>query len=169
MKGTTATVVGTLALATLSVSALAQVTDRRLREIEYDPRAVVTVPVKRGVVTLVVLDRDEAISDVAAGLGGDCGKAEAVWCIAAQAGGHDIFVKPKSGASAVNNLAVVTDRRTHASGSSSCPTATSRSRSTVLSSRHPSRGQSQQRLSPTAWRTSLRSRSLRRTKSSRSV
>lgn len=87
--------------------------DPRLREVQYDPRAVVTVPVKRGVVTLVVLDADEAITEVAAGLGGDCAKPEAAWCVAAQPGGHNFFVKAKSTASAPNNLAVVTDRRTH--------------------------------------------------------
>ncbi|GAA0739624.1 TrbG/VirB9 family P-type conjugative transfer protein [Ideonella azotifigens] len=88
--------------------------DPRLREVIYDPAAVVTVPVKRGVVTLVVLDANESITEVAAGLGGDCAKAEAAWCVAAQAGGRNIFVKAKSSASAANNLAVVTDRRTHA-------------------------------------------------------
>lgn len=79
----------------------------------HDPRAVVTVPVKRGVVTLVVLDADEAITEVAAGLGGDCTKADAAWCVAAQPGGRNLFIKAKSPASAANNLAVVTDRRTH--------------------------------------------------------
>lgn len=88
--------------------------DPRLREVVYDARAVVTVPVKRGVVTLVVLDADESITEVAAGLGGDCAKAESAWCVAAQPGGRNLFVKPKSMASAANNLAVVTDRRTHA-------------------------------------------------------
>ena len=88
--------------------------DPRLREVLYDPHAVVTVPVKRGVVTLVQLDADEAITEVAAGLGGDCAKPEAAWCVAAQAGGRTLFVKAKSTASAPNNLAVVTDRRTHA-------------------------------------------------------
>jgi type IV secretion system protein VirB9 len=87
--------------------------DPRLREVIYDPRTVVTVPVKRGVVTLVVLDADEVITEVAAGLGGDCAKAEAAWCVAAQPGGRNLFVKAKSSASAANNLAVVTDRRTH--------------------------------------------------------
>ena len=91
-----------------------QVADPRLREVVYDPRAVVTVPVKRGVVTLVVLDADEAITEVAAGLGGDCSKVDATWCIAAQPGGRNLFVKAKSTAGAPNNLAVVTDRRTHA-------------------------------------------------------
>ena len=87
--------------------------DPRLREVIYDARAVVTVPVKRGVVTLVVLDPEEFIAEVAAGLGGDCAKAEAAWCIAAQPGGRHLFVKPKSTAGAANTLAVVTDRRTH--------------------------------------------------------
>jgi type IV secretion system protein VirB9 len=87
--------------------------DPRLREVIYDSRTVVTVPVKRGVVTLVALDPDEAITEVAAGLGGDCAKAEAAWCIAAQAGGRNLFVKPKSMASAANTVAVVTDRRSH--------------------------------------------------------
>ena len=87
--------------------------DPRLREVTYDAKAVVTVPVKRGVVTLVVLDPEESIAEVAVGLGGDCAKAEAAWCIAAQPGGRHLFVKPKSTASAANTLAVVTDRRTH--------------------------------------------------------
>ena len=88
--------------------------DPRLKEIDYDANAVVTVPVKRGVVTLVALDPAESITEVGSGLGADCSKAEASWCIAAQPGGHDIFVKPKSTAGAPNNLAVVTNRRSHA-------------------------------------------------------
>jgi type IV secretion system protein VirB9 len=101
-------------MATVSAgTSVAQTADPRLREVVYDPRAVVTVPVKRGVVTHIVLDADEAITDVGSGLGGDCSKPEAAWCIAAQPGGRNIFVKPKSTAEAPNNLAVVTDRRTH--------------------------------------------------------
>ena len=96
-----------------STAVAAEPADPRLREVVYDPRSVVTVPVKRGVVTLVVLDADEAITEVAAGLGGDCTKADAAWCIAAQPGGRNLFVKAKSSASAANTLAVVTDRRTH--------------------------------------------------------
>ncbi len=102
-----------VALATFILEAHAQTPDPRLREVLYDSKAVVTVPVKRGVVTHVVLDSDESITDVASGLGGDCTKAEAVWCIAAQAGGRNIFVKAKTAAGAPNNLAVVTDKRTH--------------------------------------------------------
>lgn len=87
--------------------------DPRLRDVFYDPQVVLTVPVQRGVVTLIVLDDDEAISELAAGLGGDCSKPDAVWCIAAQPGGRHVFVKPKTGARAPNTVAVVTDRRVH--------------------------------------------------------
>jgi type IV secretion system protein VirB9 len=103
-----------LGATTLASAVAAEPADPRLREVLYDARAVVTVPVRRGIVTHVMLGDDEVISDVGAGLGGDCSKAEAVWCIAAQAGTRNLFVKPKSGATAPNNLAVVTDRRTHA-------------------------------------------------------
>jgi type IV secretion system protein VirB9 len=106
-------VVGVGAFASADAAELAP-SDLRLREVTYDPRAVVTVPVKRGVVTLVVLDADESITEVAAGLGGDCSKPDAAWCIAAQPGGRNLFVKPKSAANAPNNLAVVTDKRSHA-------------------------------------------------------
>ena len=94
-------------------SPLAQDVDPRLKEVWYDPHAVVSVFVKRGVVTDVVLDAGEAITDLASGLGADCGKPESSWCVAAQPGGRHIFVKPKSTANAPNNLAVITDKRTH--------------------------------------------------------
>jgi type IV secretion system protein VirB9 len=87
--------------------------DPRLRDVTYDPSAVVTVPVKRGVVTLVVLDANEVITEVAAGLGSDCAKLDAAWCVASQPLGHTLFVKPKSSADAANNLVVVTDQRSH--------------------------------------------------------
>jgi type IV secretion system protein VirB9 len=101
------------ALATLSAAAAADGGDPRLREVIYDAQSVITVPVKRGAVTLVILGSDEAITEVASGLGGDCSKTDAAWCIAAQPGGRNLFVKAKSTATAPNNLAVVTDRRTH--------------------------------------------------------
>ena len=88
--------------------------DPRMREVIYDPQAVVTVGVKRGVVTLIVLDVDEVITDVASGLGADCAKPESAWCVAVPPGGRLLFIKPKSSAGPANNLAVVTDRRVHA-------------------------------------------------------
>lgn len=87
--------------------------DPRLREQLYDPNAVVSVPVKRGIVTLIQLGEDEAITDVASGLGADCSKPDLSWCIATQIGGRALFIKPKSGANEPNNLAVVSDRRIH--------------------------------------------------------
>lgn len=107
-------------LAALSASASdAQATepttsDPRLREVLYDSQVVVTVPVRRGVVTHVQLDADEAITEVAAGLGGDCTRPESAWCVVAQPGGRSFFVKARSSAVAPNNLAVLTTRRTHA-------------------------------------------------------
>ena len=82
----------TLGLVVSGATAAAEPADPRLREVVYDPRAVVTVPVKRGVVTLVVLDADESITEVAAGLGGDCAKAESAWCVAAQPGGRNFWL-----------------------------------------------------------------------------
>lgn len=103
-------------LAAANSAAPAQSTgaDPRLKELWYDPQAVVTVPVKRGIVTHLMLDAGEAITEVGSGLGADCSKPEASWCIAAQVGGRNIFVKPKTLASGPNNLAVVTDKRSHA-------------------------------------------------------
>jgi len=94
-------------------AAAQDVPDPRLKEVWYDPQSVVTVFVKRGIVTDIVLDANEAITDVASGLGADCGKPDSSWCVAAQPGGRHLFVKPKSTAGAANNIAVVTDRRTH--------------------------------------------------------
>ncbi|MCV2354020.1 TrbG/VirB9 family P-type conjugative transfer protein [Paucibacter sp. B2R-40] len=103
-----------LAAANSAANAQTAGTDPRLKELWYDPQAVVTVPVKRGIVTHLMLDAGEAITDAGSGLGADCSKPEASWCIAAQVGGRNIFVKPKTLASGPNNLAVVTDKRSHA-------------------------------------------------------
>lgn len=88
--------------------------DPRLKQIWYSASTVVEVPVKRGTVTHIELDTDEAITAVATGLGADCAKPESSWCIAAQPGDRNIFIKPRSEASTPNNLAIVTNRRTHA-------------------------------------------------------
>jgi len=101
-------------IATLSACHLSALADPRLRDVTYDPQAVVDVPVQRGVVTLIVLGDDEAIQEVATGLGADCSKPESAWCVAAQPGGRTVFVKPKSGANTPNTLSVVTTARIHA-------------------------------------------------------
>ena len=74
-------------------------------------------PVKRGSSPTSSWTRTKSITDLASGMGGDCSKPEASWCIAAQAGGRHVFVKPKSTAGAPNNLAMVTDKRTTRSAS----------------------------------------------------
>ena len=102
-----------LASCLIWATAGAQPADPRLKEVWYDPQAVVSVFVKRGVVTHILFDAGEAITDVGSGLGADCSKPDASWCVAAQPGSRNIFIKPKSTASAPNNLAVVTDKRTH--------------------------------------------------------
>ena len=101
-------------IGTLTDRAIAQdAVDPRLLEVYYDPQSVVTVFVKRGIVTDIVLDANEAITDVASGMGADCAKPDSSWCVAAQPGGRHLFVKPKTTAGAANNIAVVTDKRTH--------------------------------------------------------
>lgn len=103
-----------LAFGAVGASSSTAAADARVREVWYDPAAVLQVPVRRGVVTHIVLDAGERITEVAAGVGADCAKAEASWCVAAEAGGHHVFVKPRSTAEGSNNLAVVTDRRAYA-------------------------------------------------------
>ena len=56
------------------------------RAVEYHP-TLVTVD-RPDHVTHVVLDADEVITELGAGLGGDCSKPDAVWCVAAQPGAY---------------------------------------------------------------------------------
>lgn len=100
-----------LHLATALPAAVAR--DARLREVAYDPDRILSVPVRRGVVTLVVLGEDESLVEAATGLGADCAKADAAWCIAVQPGARTLFVKPRSTATAANNVTLVTNRRVH--------------------------------------------------------
>ena len=84
--------------------------DSRLREVLYDAHAVITIEVRPGVATEIDLEPAEAIAFAATGYGSDCeGKAtESSWCIAAPLGEHVFFVKPRSSATADNNLQVAT-------------------------------------------------------------
>lgn len=86
--------------------------DPRLRIVRYSPDAIVSVPVRRGMVTQLVLAEDEAIvSQPAMGKGSDCAREIDTWCVIAS--GRDIFIKPKTGAT-TNNMIVVTTQRRHA-------------------------------------------------------
>ena len=86
--------------------------DPRLRTVPFAADMVVDVPVRRGQITQIVLGDDEQIVGIPmSGKGSNCADETHTWCIAKQ--GRDLFVKPKTGATATN-LIVVTDRRRHA-------------------------------------------------------
>ena len=96
-----------------SAAALRPVHDPRLRELVYSKEQLVSVLVRRGVVTHIEVDPSEHILYAATGVGSDCKSDTDSWCIEPVFGDHHVFVKPKSFASGVNNLEVVTDRRAY--------------------------------------------------------
>ena len=86
-----------------------QPSDPRIRTVVYSPDAVVFIPVRRGVVTQIVLTEDDAITlQPAMGKGADCARETDTWCVIAS--GRDIFIKPKTGAT-TNNMVLVASRR----------------------------------------------------------
>ena len=86
--------------------------DPRIRYVTYSPDKIVSVPVRRGMVTHIVLAQDEAIvNQPAMGKGSDCARETDTWCVIAS--GRDIFIKPKTGAT-TNNMVLVTSQRRHA-------------------------------------------------------
>ena len=88
---------------------ISQPTDPRIRTVVYSPDAVVTIPVRRGVVTQIVLAEDESITlQPAMGKGADCARETDTWCVIAS--GRDIFIKPKTGAT-TNNMVLAASRR----------------------------------------------------------
>ncbi len=84
--------------------------DERVRYINYNPDQVVTLHVRRGAVTRVVLGEDERIVVAASGFVGDCAKADSEWCIRAEIGTNQVWIKPKDHATH-NNLEIRTDKR----------------------------------------------------------
>jgi len=83
-------------------------TDPRIRTVVYSPDNVVTVPVRRGMVTQIVLADDETVtSQPAMGKGADCARETDTWCVVAS--GQDVFIKPKTGAT-TNNMVLVSTR-----------------------------------------------------------
>ena len=82
--------------------------DPRIRTVVYSPDNVVTVPVRRGMVTQIVLADDETVtSQPAMGKGADCARETDTWCVVAS--GQDVFIKPKTGAT-TNNMVLVSTR-----------------------------------------------------------
>ena len=84
--------------------------DPRVRFVTYKPDQVTAVTVQRGSVTRLVLGDDEHIAVAATGFSADCAKAELEWCVRADIGTNQIWVKPKDHATS-NNLEVKTDKR----------------------------------------------------------
>jgi type IV secretion system protein VirB9 len=83
--------------------------DARVRYVDYRADDVTVVAVRRGVVTRIVLGQDERILAAATGFTADCTQDSAEWCIRADVGSNQIWVKPREGASG-NNLELKTDR-----------------------------------------------------------
>ncbi|MBK9307895.1 MAG: TrbG/VirB9 family P-type conjugative transfer protein [Nitrospira sp.] len=84
--------------------------DQRVRYITYQRDEVTRVTVRRGVVTRIVLGDDERIAIAGSGFLGDCAKEEAEWCIRADVGTNQVWIKPKDHATH-NNLEIRTDKR----------------------------------------------------------
>lgn len=84
--------------------------DQRVRYVTYQKDEVTKVTVRRGVVTRIVLGDDERIVIAGSGFLADCAKAEAEWCIRADVGTNQVWVKPKDQATH-NNLEIRTDKR----------------------------------------------------------
>lgn len=84
--------------------------DTRVRYVQYKNDDVAIINVRRGVVTRVVLETDEKITHSGTGFAARCDKEELEWCIRAENGSNQIWIKPKRGASH-NNLELATNKR----------------------------------------------------------
>ncbi len=84
--------------------------DPRIRTVEYTADGVISVPVSKGVVTRIVLERGEKIIAAATGEPSKCDNDAHQWCVVADADANEVWVKPKAGATH-NNLELKTDRR----------------------------------------------------------
>jgi len=84
--------------------------DQRVRYVTYQRDEVTRVTVRRGVVTRIVLGDDERIVMAGSGFLADCAKPETEWCIRADIGTNQVWIKPKDHATH-NNLELRTDKR----------------------------------------------------------
>jgi type IV secretion system protein VirB9 len=118
MKQHTGSITAWLTVALLCSGASAQAAetpepgdgDKRVRYVTYQKDEVTKVTVRRGVVTRIVLGDDERIVIAGSGFLADCAKPEAEWCIRADVGTNQVWVKPKDHATH-NNLEIRTDKR----------------------------------------------------------
>jgi type IV secretion system protein VirB9 len=84
--------------------------DARVRYVDYRKDDVTVLQVRRGAVTRIVLSDDERIVAAATGFAADCSKETAEWCVRADVGANQIWIKPRDGAT-YNNLELKTDKR----------------------------------------------------------
>lgn len=84
--------------------------DSRIRIIPYKANDVTVIRVQRGIVTRIVLERDEKIEIPVVGLSSDCKSEPDEWCISAIVGSNQIFVRPRDNASR-NNMELHTNKR----------------------------------------------------------
>ncbi len=84
--------------------------DARVRYVTYKKDDVTVIKVRRGAVTRIVLADDEKIDVAGTGFPADCKKDELEWCVRADVGTNQIWLKPKDGATH-NNLELKTNKR----------------------------------------------------------
>lgn len=84
--------------------------DPRVRYVTYRADRSVVIKVRRGVVTRLILDRGESISFVAMGFQSRCSFEADEWCVRAEKGESQVWIKPRTGATH-NNLEMATDKR----------------------------------------------------------
>lgn len=87
--------------------------DSRLRIATYSPDQVYRINIVLGVGTRILLGQDEQIKSAAPGFGADCKDDAFDWCIVANPGTNEIYVKAKSRAKKPNNLEVTTNKRVY--------------------------------------------------------
>lgn len=84
--------------------------DPRVRYVEYRADDIVLLNVRRGTVTRIVFDAEEKIQKAGSGFPSDCKVEVYEWCIVAEEGASQVWLKPKDGAT-TNNLEIKTDKR----------------------------------------------------------
>jgi type IV secretion system protein VirB9 len=83
--------------------------DSRIRYVTYSKDDVTEIYVERGETTRLVLGDDEKIEMAGTGFPADCKNEALEWCIHADKGENEIWVKPKDGATR-NNLELKTNK-----------------------------------------------------------
>lgn len=99
-------------LSQAAVTPVANGQDARIRTVVYKPNDVYKITVQRGTVTRIILGEGEQILErgAASGFPANCEEDSLSWCISADAGSNQIWVKPKDRATH-NNLEVRTNKR----------------------------------------------------------